>query len=488
MSWKEVLKSLLNKQPKAGKSFTGIGASREKDASHIAHSSGADTQFHGIDSSAPHKQLVIGLDFGTAFTKVVVGEERLHITIPLRGEGKKIGDYLLPTVYWVGGDGICALDSPLGSQYLDLKMALLEGDYSDDTIQRAAAYLALVLRRVRAYLFDKKSAVYGGNYIDWMLNVGLPTSSYYEDELGRVYKRMVAAAWLASTAEGDITLKSIAEAWDKVGGECTENSGAALHHEAISLFPEFVAQITGYVRSPLRQSDLHLLVDVGAGTLDATVFNVHEDDGEDRFPIFAKGVEQLGTRFLVRHRIEGTTLLEKEVLGPFAPVPDKHKFSKLLGIDVGALLDKDRPFRERALNLVGSLLQKTKTRFYRTSRRWEQGVPLFLCGGGSQCDFYREIFNPMDGKIHGFPVVRKKLPMPQQLEAPGVSSTDYDRLSVAYGLSFDPFDIGEIIKDVPPDDDAPSRPSGSVECCKCNGTGGLHRPCDHCGGSGFAPG
>ena len=62
--------------------------------------SGVATQFKGTSATGLRKQLVIGLDFGTAFTKVVVGEERLRIAIPLQGIGEKPQDYLLPTVFW----------------------------------------------------------------------------------------------------------------------------------------------------------------------------------------------------------------------------------------------------------------------------------------------------------------------------------------------------------------------------------------------------
>jgi len=493
MSWKNVLKGLLNKQ-----AASTSASDQAKNASRVramgkARSSGIATQFAGIGPAAPHKQLVIGLDFGTAFTKVVVGEERLRIAIPLRGRGEKTSDYLLPTVFWSTEEGLCSIDSPLGEQHTDLKMSLLEGNFEESEIQSAATYLALVLRRVRAFIFDNKKGVYGANYIDWLVNVGLPTSSYHDERLATSYKRMIATAWFASTSEGEVSEQSIKEAWQKSSIE--EESDASerdLHTEAVSLFPEFVAQVTGYARSPLRRSDLHLLVDVGAGTLDATIFNVHEVEGEDKFPIFAKAVERLGTRFLVRSRIEGRGLKEEKELAPFAPVPKKTEFASLLGIDVATLQRNDSPVKQRVIKAVGSLLRYTKSRRYPLSRRWVDGVPVFLCGGGANCDFYTDIFSSESGKFSGFFIKPMKLPKPDQLEANGLNDGDYNRLSVAYGLSFDPFDIGEIVKEEDVDDVSSGRNDGSNKmdtnsaiCSRCGGTGGLHSVCDDCGGSGF---
>lgn len=495
MSWKDVLKGLLAKQADKTASHDKGTAGSGKAAKAKVRSSGVATQFGGIDGSAPHKQLVIGLDFGTAFTKVVVGEERLRTAIPLRGRGEKTSNYLLPTVYWSTTGGRCSIESPKGKKHIDLKMSLLEGDIDDEAVQAAAAYLALVFRRVRSFIFDNKQGVYGGHYIDWLVNVGLPTSSYHDEALVASYRRMIVAAWHASATDGEVSEQSIRDAWGREGGVPTESGGSSrdLHPEAVSLFPEFVAQVTGYVRSPLRQADLHLLVDVGAGTLDATVFNVHEREGEDKFPIFAKAVERLGTRYLVRSRIEGRGLKEEKEFAPFAPVPGSADFASLLGINTETLRRIDSAFKQRVVRGVGDLLRLTKNCRYPTSRRWEDGIPIFLCGGGAGCDFYAETLIPSDGKLSGFPVKAMRLPKPDQLEANGLSESDYGRISVAYGLSFDPFDIGEIIKedevdDVPCDGGSPGSAGAkadSVMCPRCGGTGGLHRACDTCGGSGF---
>lgn len=112
---------------------------------------------------------------------------------------------------------------------------------------------------------------------------------------------------------------------------------------------------------------------------------------------------------------------------------------------------------------------------------------MFLCGGGANCDLFKEIFDSESEKLAEFPIKITKLPKPDQLVAQGVSESDYDRISVAYGLSFDPFDIGEIIKKNEVDDiRTQSPPLKGTKCPKCEGTGGPYQSCAVCGGSGFA--
>jgi hypothetical protein len=494
MSWKEKIKNILSKQSSPTQKQKKLQDKETQTKTKGKHYTGVETQFRNNRSDLPHKQLIVGLDFGTAFTKVVVGEERARFTVPFKEEETSIDDYLLASTFWVSPEGVCTLDRKHKDQRTDLKFGLLSNKRSEESIIQSIAYLSLVLRSVRSYILNHKQELYSTYYIDWLLNVGLPTGSYHNRRLTRLYKNILNISWLTSTIPDDVSIKTIKKLI-KDKGSVQSKTANKLHPEAISVFPEFVAQLTGYVRSPLRQPDLHLLVDIGAGTFDVTVFNIHEREDEDKFPIFAKAIKPLGTRFLVRHRIKGSSLKESGELSPFVPVPTNRRFSELLGINAQRFKQIDRPFREKLVEIVGDLLKSTKSRRYPLSRHWETGIPIFLCGGGASCEFYRALFFD-NNSIGGFGVIEKRLPKPDSLIARGVEGSNYDRLSVAYGLSFDPFDIGEIIRsDKIPDvteseSTAPSTsttPESSYAVCpRCNGTGGLHTPCDRCGGSGFA--
>lgn len=459
--------------------------------------SGVTTQFEGTDSSSPRRQLVVGLDFGTEFTKVVIGAADFKFAVPLCGVGDTVNDYLLPTRFWSDAEGICSLDFPIGQeaqQHTDLKMPFIEEDFdfNEDVLMKAAAYLAMVIRRVRAYVFAHKKDEYAGELIDWWVNVGLPTASTDSEDgelLIDTYKEIIQAAWRASTEPEEITTGRIQEILRSMPRGTPQEGD--LHEDNISCFPEFAAQITGYVRSPLRRSGLHLLVDIGAGTLDATVFNVHQDrGGEDIYPVFDKKVEPLGTRFLIMHRIEETYFHEDDIVKPFAPVPDTGEFARRLEMDEAALLEIDEPFQSQVANVVGQSLEYVRQNRYRLAREWQQGVPVFVCGGGSNCDFYSAIFQPANGELNGFPLINIELPQPEpeQLQAPGLDDGDYNRLSVAHGLSFDPDNIGEIVRQEDVDDIEPEgqgdRQEHRAPCPDCGGTG-LDGRCRGCDGRGY---
>ncbi len=479
MSWKKMLGRLWSQN--------------ERNVENIP---GYKTQYPGRTSRDLRQQLIIGLDFGTAFTKVVIGETRVSYAVPFSFPCSGDGEYLLPGVLSVGQDGECYLGENSGAirRVSDLKMRLLQGDFSVSCQAEIAAFLALVFRYCRAWLLNEHRKTYEDRYLDWYINVGLPTDSYHDERLTNVYRSVVQAAWLASVLRGPITvelMQYVIEGRYGLDGESSEEddnpNSRMIHPDAIGLFPEFVAQVTGYVRSPLRRPDLHALVDVGAGTVDVTVFNVHESDGEDRYPIFAKSVKPLGVQYLVMHRLR-----ESRYDGGWQPEaqdipPPDLEFAVRVGLSNEAMRKIDYPFRKQVYQQIIDQLSYTKKRRYPKSRRWDDGVPMFLCGGGAKVKFYSQIITSMEEAGRPYKLTRVQLPKPDRLLAEGVSDDGYDRLSVAYGLSFDAFDIGEIQKaDEVVDVIDGERTKRSSICSLCNGTGGPRgNDCSRCGGSGM---
>ena len=69
---------------------------------------GSATQFEGAQTGWRQQQLVIGLDFGTAYTKAVIGEARRHLAVPL-ADGKGLDRYIASSGFYVSMQGDCYL-------------------------------------------------------------------------------------------------------------------------------------------------------------------------------------------------------------------------------------------------------------------------------------------------------------------------------------------------------------------------------------------
>jgi hypothetical protein len=239
-----------------------------------------------------------------------------------------------------------------------------------------------------------------------------------------------------------------------------------LDPQLITPFPEFVAQVAGYVRSPRRREGLHTLIDIGAGTLDVTTFNVFERDSEDYFPIFARGVEPLGTQFLIQHRLANAKNNGSWNPSSFEPVPSDAVFLKKLALNPQQLQELDQPFKNQVLSVFRSKVQLTRQQGNPDASHFATGVPTFLCGGGGKVAWYVDRFQPFEQASPPFKIVMTSIALPDTLQAPGIQKATYDRLSVAYGLSHNPDDLGEIAlmgKDFDPIEPRPTRSSSYAD-------------------------
>lgn len=454
------------------------------------------------EQSKPRRlQIVLGIDFGSAFTKVVIGETRARYAVSFQEPANGIGSYLLPGKLLIAKDGTCSLTfQPVldGShqrqgdqeERTDLKIHLLERDFGERSQIDACAYLALVIRYSRNWLEETHGNYFQDRELDWFINIGLPTDNWHDNELTEVYRKITKAAWALACIPVPISVNQVRLIlFNRSAIRAIDDY--YIHPDKIGVFPEFAAQIAGYVKSPLRKHDLHALIDVGAGTLDVTVFNVWEQEGDDLFPIFAKDVASLGVYYLNQNRVDESKYQGSWRPDPFAEASNDEEVAKLLNISPRGLQEIDKPFCSKVRSLITEQLKYTKKERYPESRRWASGIPTFLCGGGSRLQMYANIFEELESAKPPCKITLARLPKPESLQAPSVTDADFDRLSVAYGLSLSQFDIG-IVK---PHDEINSVDSesqgrvgwraGAEICDVCYGSGGVHGPCYKCGGTGW---
>ena len=119
------------------------------------------------------------------------------------------------------------------------------------------------------------------------------------------------------------------------------------------------------------------------------------------------------------------------------------------------------PFRKRVQEVIVSSLGHTREHRDPKAAHWDRGsssygdgLKSFFCGGGVLSEFYSDLLHAFEQKPPRLKLRPMQLPFPEDLKMPDNLATAYPRLAVAYGLSFDPFDIGKIkreseIEDIP---------------------------------------
>ena len=372
------------------------------------------------------RPVYLGVDFGTAFTKVAVRIADFVFFVPWK-ELTGDGGFLLPGRLSTTQNGASI---PGIGQFQALKEPFLPGNVASECDQvRAVEFLSAVMRFARAWLFKNQPNLVRRHSLAWNLRIGCPTNLFEADDSKDLYRRLAAVAWIASQSESLATGEDMRRIL-RVG--VTDADTGLDNLEAV---PEFTAQITSYSHSPQRTDGLHLLVDCGAGTVDVVSFNVfrHPNLHEDRFSIWSSDVQPRGTRFLMEGYLRG----DLRLWDTDAPVPDQVELRNSFGVEQARLVQVDGSFRANLSQVIYNVLRFTKQRRNPTAREWQQGLPTFVCGGGSACRVYVDSVRIGCALIPVRPLLRA-FPLPENLPQKDNLSELFSRLSVAYGLTFDP--------------------------------------------------
>ena len=402
---------------------------------------GGKTQFEDT-SHIGAIDIVIGLDFGTSYTKAAVGLRDKIFPVTWEGISKCDPHYLLPSEYTELQDGALFIgqhpDACIDQVRSDLKLPFINARVSSASIGVASTFIALVLRYVRAWVFRHHAAKLGRAGIRWQLNIGAPSNGLESSPLVDAYRILAATAWLRSLESDLLKLAGSASAlW--------RDSEGLLDLVDYQVRPEFVAQMAGYMQSPQRQRGLHALVDVGGGTLDVVTFNVHRIEDEDTFPFLVPQVHALGTHGLIQNRLLGVgTGGQVSTVDELAPIDAAAAFARATGIAESHVSSRDALFKGELRRVIKSVFDTTKSRRYRLSEAWRTGVRTFFTGGGSLLELYREALIttsvPSAQGLHLMP-----LPPHKNLDGFSGGTHEYQRVSVACGLAQDAFTLGRIV-------------------------------------------
>jgi hypothetical protein len=413
-------------------------------------SEGGNTQYKSVHRGPP-VEIFIGLDFGTSYTKAAVGLKDKIYPVTWEGVSKFRPDYLLPSEYSAFSNGSVYVGQHTRAAQdqiqRDLKLPFINSVGTDDAVESASKYLALVLRYIRAWVFHHHGATIGRSPIRWQLNLGAPSDSLEHGKLERIYRLLAASAWQ----------KSLSTEAARLAGPGLEKwrEGQSLQDLVDHMIcPEFVAQMAGYMKSPQRQRGLHAMVDIGGGTLDIVTFIVHKVDDDDVFPFLVPGVYPLGTHGLIQNRVLGQQASAAAKVDELAPLDEASAFAARTGIDEAFVKERDTAFAQAVGKVVSSVFNITKTRRYRLSDAWTTGVRTFFTGGGSTHPLYRQAVTkarvPSERGLH-------LTPLPPHRAVDGFSGppTEYQRISVACGLAQDSLSLGRIRPAKEVEDDRP---------------------------------
>ncbi len=396
----------------------------------------------------PAVEAVLGIDFGTRFTKVALSLPHIgrRVLLAVQGNEKVVPSRL------VLGDDDRLYSITCGSQtkprvpleYLKNRLAdpqagafggyVAVGKFQlSEIIKPACAfYLADILRKAEAAARAVFPTELSSNrQVNWSANVGVPTKHFDSDMVG-IFREVAAVAWMWRTKPaGPIFPAQLAAEYENTTREVN------LNDMPIQVAPELTAALAHFAEHRNTPSGAYSFFDIGGGTLDGSVFRLRRDRDESSFDILSADVDELGTMAITRNLVVHVyKSMANLVEGPII----------LGGVSPHIGFPIPKQIEERIQTFFATVISRAVQRGLfppsaQSSRRGlneapKPTLPVFVGGGGCRSEWYQRLFvrtceeyrHSAQWGVTGYDV--KIVPAPS-----GIVDDDYPRFVIALGLT-----------------------------------------------------
>ena len=351
---------------------------------------------------------IVGCDFGTSSIKLVVRQPYIADNPTAARPAPNLlrsnrHPYLWQSVLWFSpesqefsllpGKGMVALEG--------FKAGILAGGGGKRVLpdlvvtrnEAAAAFLALQLAHCLGWY--AKTLPLGRNAArDFMaINIGIPVAANDDTKTYRDFRHIVSAARALMPHATLLTHGKVRE--------CYQTSTHELP-AGLDLVPELTAAISGYANEPVARDGAHVLIDVGASTLDVVAFILHGN--KSKVSAFAADVDLLGAAALDASDVDGfpENLFRSACFEHYDGVFNYARHANVAPRD------------------------------FDPTQRQRKSVQLIAIGGGCKTSVHKEVIGRIDRTLGDFKLVHPS--PPAQMTS---MKCDTSRLLLAYGLTSD---------------------------------------------------
>jgi len=406
------------------------------------------------------RHIHVGLDFGSAFTKVVlrdVNAKNAWVFVPETSSKQSNLPFLIPSEIYFGTDhednhwltisrwdasnyvlpypklALHAISSE-GESSKDLLRAYEEaaanaGIRVEDLVESAACYfLAEVIRSIVSNLKKNADLGFGENEDDFIsLCMALPAEDMGNAPIRELFSRVIRRAFWQTFdgSQGDapivIDLVTLLEQW-------VDPTQSELEDWQCSLYPEVSANMAAYTGSKASSEGLFQMFDVGAGTVDVSFFSFTRQSSGPKLSNFSGQLAFCGSSTIERNAAAN---LAGDTIEALREIKEQGKPGTRA----------QRQELEQAKEVAG---QETQNLSHRSIIEMRGKLPtpnqlnetrlLFVGGGCAKIPYQDAVADCWEG-LHR--VNRGVANIPRPMDLDGADDSWFKRLTVAYGLSID---------------------------------------------------
>jgi len=407
----------------------------------------------------------IGFDFGTAFCKCVCRDvllDKAWVHVPSNNENTEM-PFLAPSTVSFKDGSFQKIRNAHGAYEFDalnhVKMALQKialkdlddpvlGPYhaaastvAEKNVKRFVGacsiyLLAGALGNIKREISKRYPGKIEKDFL--AVNMAVPVADANCPEVNRLFSQILRIAWILADDLADHPTIAYRKLVSQILLK-KEGAEESRIREACFVYPEVSANVQSFIRSRASSPGLYLFSDTGAGTVDQSVFLFGKSNGQDHLTYLHAGVFPLGSSLLERLAAEEDGDISWQKL-------EYWRQSKEAG-------ELSCPLRTAKSTVYSKLIKGTRQTIALSKMKLFSSRQIndlrVIFGGGGHCEnpYYRAVVEQFDGILfHPKEIAnrRKKdesfdlgMPMPKDLQLKTSQKHWMDRLTVAYGLSFE---------------------------------------------------
>lgn len=401
--------------------------------------------------------IVVGLDFGTAYTKCVVRDALVRDpgkAYPVPFELAGGWSYLVPSVVVrQQTDFASAFDGPLddANERIDyLKMRLVseldqrraaawrDGESAGDMQVLVGWFIAQVLARVGQEI-HRRWPDFGSHRSDeCFINICVPIA--YADG-SRVDQCLLDALCAARNAVGPAGAQ--APTVEQIRINLSDEASLRRARAHCYTYPETSANLQSYLKSRARRPGLYLFADVGAGTVDLSFFQLLEDTGKDAPLLYyhAAVLDAGSSRLELKAKEVDPGLLLSDLIAAKEGLARRTDNRLLRALAAARRTVHDEVALGVGIGVTTTEGKLHKNRYYQLTQM--RNVKMMHAGGGYALDPYGHALRFFHKhRQWGDSPPLHPLPVPDDIVwSTKAKQVPFSRLSVAYGLAFARYEL-----------------------------------------------
>lgn len=344
----------------------------------------------------------LGIDFGTSYTKVCYRFLGIEESGIVTFGGTNVDQAIIPSTVNLDSRSRISIENDSSQKiYKYLKMDLARLEEFDTKLRLEISsvsswYLAKIINLSRQWIEEKEKERLFKRQPVWSANVGIPVE-HYDSPSVKNFEKVFAVAW--EWSENRNLPSDLNEIID-----CYKQTSQSIAGKVTNCHPvpEITAAIHSFITSREAQLGVYVFFDIGAGSFDGVSFNYHMQQGSGSINCYAGKVIELGVEVL--------------------KLSDRGRCLKCLQDCVG--------------EVICAITEKDPAGFIRD----QSILPVFVGGGGANIEWYPnsitftyEDYQHKNARLP--PYELREVPKPSDLEMHELNNSDFNRFSVAYGLS-----------------------------------------------------